>query len=141
MVPLLVGALSGALLSAMLLVGLGAAYTGKRLRDAKKGWNLTPVVVAAVDMEEGTLVSYDSISQRSVPEQFVTASVVKPDSANRVVNQRLRFPVRVGDPLLWTMFQGKEEDLSACMQKLAAERKAGGKAGDGAKATAGQGSP
>ena len=51
------------------------------------------MVVASVDVGEGTVITFDMISQRSVPEQFVTSSVVKPDSASYVVNQKVLVPV------------------------------------------------
>jgi pilus assembly protein CpaB len=77
----------------------------KKEADVRRGWNLVPVVVAAVDLSEGSVVTFDQISQRSVPEQFVTSSVVKPDSASYVVNQKVLVPVQAGDPLLWSEFE------------------------------------
>jgi pilus assembly protein CpaB len=77
----------------------------KQMADARKGWNLTPVVVATTDIAEGTVVTFDMISQRSVPDQFITSSVVKPDSASYVVNQKVLVPVQAGDPLLWSQFE------------------------------------
>ena len=79
----------------------------KRATDARKGWNLVPVVVAAVDIAEGTTVTFDQISQRAIPEQFVTASVVKPEAASSVVNQVALVPILAGDPILWTHFSSK----------------------------------
>ena len=93
----------------------------KREADVRKGWNLVPVVVAAVDISEGTVVSMEMMSQRSVPEQFVTSSVVKPDSASYVVNQKILVPVAAGDPLLWSQFETTRaaERLSTKIQKRA----------------------
>jgi len=99
------------------------AYSAVRKKEAdvRRGWNLVPVVVAAVDLGEGTVVTFDMISQRSVPEQFVTSSVVKPDSASYVVNQKVLVPVQAGDPLLWSQFETTKaaERLSAKVQKKA----------------------
>lgn len=91
----------------------------KERADARKGWNVVPVVVAAQDIPEGTVISYDMISQRSVPEQFVTSSVVKPDSASYVVNQKVLVPLQAGDPLLWSQFETTKaaERLSTKVQK------------------------
>ncbi len=107
-----------------LVLGLFAgliAYSAVRKKesDVRRGWNLIPVVVAAVDISEGTVVTFDMISQRSVPEQFVTSSVVKPDSASYVVNQKVLVPVQAGDPLLWSQFETTRagERLSAKVQK------------------------
>ncbi len=93
----------------------------KKEADVRRGWNLVPVVVAAVDVSEGTVVTFDMISQRSVPEQFVTSSVVKPDSASYVVNQKVLVPVQAGDPLLWSQFETTKaaERLSTKVQKKA----------------------
>lgn len=109
-----------------LVLGLFAglvAYSAikKRESDVRKGWNLVSVVVAATDIAEGTVVSFDMISQRSVPEQFVTSSVVKPESASYVVNQKILVPVQAGDPLLWSQFETTKaaERLSTKVQKKA----------------------
>jgi pilus assembly protein CpaB len=93
----------------------------KKESDVRRGWNLVPVVVAAIDISEGTVVTFDMISQRSVPEQFVTSSVVKPDSASYVVNQKVLVPVQAGDPLLWSQFETTKaaERLSVKVQKKA----------------------
>jgi pilus assembly protein CpaB len=93
----------------------------KKEADVRRGWNLVPVVVAALDLSEGTTVTFDMISQRSVPEQFVTSSVVKPDSASYVVNQKVLVPVQAGDPLLWSQFETTKaaERLSSKVQKKA----------------------
>src|SRR3954465_3066573 len=103
-----------------LLAGI-VAYSAikKRESDVRKGWNLVPVVVAAVDIPEGTVVSFEMMSNRSVPEQFVTSSVVRPESSNYVLNQKVLVPLQAGDPLLWTQFETTRgaERLSTKVQK------------------------
>ncbi len=103
-----------------LLAGV-VAYSAikKKEADVRRGWNLVPVVVAAQDVPEGTVITFDMISQRSVPEQFVTSSVVKPDSATYVVNQKVLVPLQAGDPLLWSQFETTKaaERLSTKVQK------------------------
>src|SRR3954469_15211689 len=110
-----------ALVLALLAGAVAWSAIKKRELDVRRGWNLVPVVVAAVDISEGTVVTFDMISQRSVPEQFVTSSVVKPDSASYVVNQKVLVPVQAGDPLLWSEFETTKasERLSAKVQKKA----------------------
>ena len=109
-----------------LMLGLVAgvvSYSAIRHQEyvARKGWNLVPVVVAATDIAEGSTVTFDMVSQRSVPEQFVTSSVVKPDSASYVVNQKVLVAVQAGDPLLWSQFETTKaaERLSTKIQKKA----------------------
>jgi Flp pilus assembly protein CpaB len=102
---LVLGGCAGFVLATLIAGGLGYLVVKQKLDDVRRNWTLVPVVVAGVAMPEDTTVTYDMMAQRSVPEQFVTASVVKPDSASYIVNQRLRVPVQAGDMLLWTHFE------------------------------------
>ncbi len=95
-----VGFIGGGLISGLVTWTLLA-------KKARSGWNLVPVVVASQDIPEGTVVTFDLINQRSIPEQFVTSSVVKPDGVNHIVNHRLLVPVQAGDLLLWSQFESK----------------------------------
>lgn len=88
--------------------GVGFMYVKRTGENARKGWNLVPVVVAAVDISADTVVTMEMISQRSIPEQFVTSSVVVPDDASYVVNQKALVPLQAGDPLLWSQFDSKK---------------------------------
>ncbi len=100
-------AISIVVFSVLGCIGGAVAYSSvaKQANDARKGWNLVPVVVAAVDIPENTAVTMEMISQRSIPEQFVTSSVVKPDSASYIVNQKTLVAMQAGDPLLWSAFE------------------------------------
>lgn len=113
--------LAAALVFGLLAAVLSYSAIQKQQADVRKGWNLVPVVVAAVDVSEGTVVTMEMMSQRSVPEQFVTSSVVKPDSASYVVNQKILVAVAAGDPLLWSQFETNRasERLSTKIQKRA----------------------
>jgi len=112
--PLLVAIVLGVLAGAVAYLSIK-----KKEREVKAGWNLVPVVVAADAVNEGTIITYDMISQRPVPEQFVTSSVIKPDSANYIVGQKVLVPLQAGDPLLWSQFETSKaaEKLSAIVQK------------------------
>jgi Flp pilus assembly protein CpaB len=93
----------------LLLVGVGGSvWLKKKAVDVRRGWNLLPVVVATQDIPEGTVVTFDHLAQRSVPEQFVTSSAIKPDSASYIVNQRILVPVQAGDMLLWSQFETRK---------------------------------
>ncbi|MEN9796851.1 MAG: hypothetical protein RL653_547 [Pseudomonadota bacterium] len=103
-----------------LMAGLVAYSAIKRKEsEVKKGWDLVPVVVATEDITEGTVVTFEMISSRPVPSQFVTSSVVKPDAASYVVNQKVLVPLQRGDPLLWSQFETTKaaERLSTKIQK------------------------
>ncbi|MDP1829730.1 MAG: Flp pilus assembly protein CpaB [Archangium sp.] len=107
----------------LFVIGFGVSFSAiqKQKNDVRKGWNLVPVVVSAVDISEGTVVTMEMISQRSIPEQFVTSSVVKPDSASYIVNQKVLVALQAGDPLLWSQFETTKaaERLSTKVQKKA----------------------
>jgi pilus assembly protein CpaB len=102
----------------LMLLGFGVAFSAlqKAQDDVRRGWNLVPVVVASTELSEGTVVTLEHLSQRSVPEQFVTSSVIKPDSASYVVGQKVTVAVAAGDPLLWSQFE-----TSRAVERLAAK--------------------
>jgi pilus assembly protein CpaB len=106
---------------ATLAVAIAWMTIASTTRRSQRAWNLVPVSVAAIDLAEGTVVTEDKISTRSVPEQFVTASVVKPDGYSYVVGQKLLVPVQAGDPLLWSHFELAQvtERLARRVQKRA----------------------
>jgi len=112
--PLLVAIVLGVLAGTVAYLSIK-----KKEREVKAGWNLVPVVVAADSINEGTIITFDMVSQRPVPEQFVTSSVIKPDSANYIVGQKVLVPLQAGDPLLWSQFETSKaaEKLSAIVQK------------------------
>jgi pilus assembly protein CpaB len=99
---LALGLITGVMLGLMLGLTVGGVWTNHK---ARKGWNLRPVIVASEDLPAGTVLTFDNINQRSIPEQFVTDSVVKPMDAESIINQRLRVPVKAGDPMIWSHFE------------------------------------
>jgi Flp pilus assembly protein CpaB len=105
---MLAGGMIGFIVAVLVAGVAGYAYVKKKEKDVRMGWNLVPVVVASQDIPEDTVVTYEAISQRSVPEQFVTSSVVRPDSASYIVNQRILVPVQAGDMMLWSQFETKK---------------------------------
>jgi pilus assembly protein CpaB len=113
--PSLVLALGMALAAAL------AAYHGIKGQEASilKQWKTTLVVVADRDIAEGTVLSMEMLSQKPVPEQFVTSSVVRPRSVEAILNQRVVVPLQRGDPLLWTQLETTrtQQRLSATIEK------------------------
>ncbi|MFW5878507.1 MAG: Flp pilus assembly protein CpaB [Myxococcota bacterium] len=111
------------LVIAVVLAGLAGlffyfAVEGERAK-ARRGWTLVYVVTAARDVPEGTVLEMDMIQQSPIPEQFVTGSVVRPDSVNYVVGQKVMVPLQAGDPILWSHFESTRgaEMLSTMVQK------------------------
>lgn len=109
-IALVLGALAG-------LIAFSAIEQKKK--EVQAGWNLVPVIVANQDIPAGTMLDLDMISQRNIPDQFVTGSVVKPESANYIVGQKVLVPLQKGDPVLWSHFESNKgfEKLSTIIQK------------------------
>jgi hypothetical protein len=97
---LIVGGLGSRLIALVISYSV-LKFEEERLRS---GWSLVPVVVAARDLAPGEKLQLDAVFQRSIPEQLATSSVVKPDSANYVVDQMLIGPLSAGNPLYWGAF-------------------------------------
>ncbi|MDX2014783.1 MAG: SAF domain-containing protein [Myxococcaceae bacterium] len=97
-------ALAGVLLGVSVSGALGISAGLEKMRAARQGWQLVPVVVAAVDLKAGDVVSMEVISQRAIPEQFVGPSMVRPDEASFIVDRRLTTPLLAGDAVLWASF-------------------------------------
>jgi hypothetical protein len=70
----------------------------------QRGGTMVPVVVAPRALESGTRMTFAEVAQRPMPEQLVTSSVVKPGSADYVVDQVLTVPLSAGDRLHWAFF-------------------------------------
>lgn len=74
---------------------------------------VTAVVVAAVDLPAGSVLTMETVSQRVLPTEYVTRSMVKPDSASYVIGQRTRLPLVAQEPVLWTYFESNRR-IEAC---------------------------
>jgi Flp pilus assembly protein CpaB len=57
------------------------------------------LVVASRDLDAGVALTYDDLTQRALPEQFLRARDVRPDEASALIGQRLRYDVPAGEPL------------------------------------------
>lgn len=79
------------------------------------------IIVAAVDIPAGTIVTIDMLSQRGMPKQFVTSSIVKPDSAQYLLKQPTKRAMLQGDLMLWSSFDADVRIVEACEKKLSAD--------------------
>jgi Flp pilus assembly protein CpaB len=90
------------------LLGLSAivvhAKYGQAFAEAKAGWNLVPVLVSSVDMKKNHLLNTEDISQRMIPNQFMNANNIGPDSAPVILKSRIRADILHGDFVLWSQF-------------------------------------
>jgi hypothetical protein len=65
----------------------------------------TAVLVATVDIEEGTVVTAAVFAPREMPAQYVTSSVVKSGAASFILGKRVLVPIQAGDMLQWSQFE------------------------------------
>lgn len=107
--------LAGLLVVAASVAGWTGLFTSET--RMKKAWTLVPVVVAAQDMNEGDLMTPDSLAVRQMPDIVSTVSFVKPDSITFVLNQRLIAPMQEGDPLCWSHLSDLEHSRRLAVQK------------------------
>src|SRR5690242_6833542 len=100
-------------ISGLAVGGLGTAFIASLVayavfkaeeRRVQRGWVMAQAVVAARALTPGEKATLDALAQRGIPEQFITSSVVKPDSAAYVQDQVVVAPLSAGDPLYWGMF-------------------------------------
>lgn len=122
------GLVVGVGLSGVLAFSVSYVLVKKAELDARRGWNLVPVMVAARDLAPGEVVSLDALSLRSIPEQLATASIVQAESASYLANQPLLVGVSKGAPMRWSAFLQDESvnphrdahALSACWKEVSA---------------------
>lgn len=103
--PVAVTALAGAALTFLLALVATSRPAPSKAAEALAKMRYVPVVMAARDLQEGTVLTMDMVYQREVPDLYVTDSVIAPDSISYVINQQLKVPLNKGDMLLWTAFE------------------------------------
>jgi hypothetical protein len=113
-----VHALGGALSAALLVVGCCLAAVSAHENKVRRGWNLVPVLVTDSNASLAPL-DESKLAMRSIPEQFVTTSVLKPNHANLAVHETLLGPVVPGAPILWGQFVKGDERCAARVEAAA----------------------
>jgi len=71
----------------------------------RRCWDLVPVVAAARDLSAGTVVHFDDLTQRSIPETMIRDRDLRPEFASHAVGLRLRYPISAGQPFSVTDFE------------------------------------
>jgi pilus assembly protein CpaB len=72
--------------------------------DARRGWVLKPCVVAATDIPAGSVLTFDMLAERKVPEQFVTPNEIPVQDAAGTLGKRTLVSLQAGEPLRWSEF-------------------------------------
>jgi Flp pilus assembly secretin CpaC len=71
------------------------------------GWNLAPVLVAAKDLAEGTMLSATDLVEVQLPAALFSSSAVGPKSQSYALGHQVLVPVQQGDLVLWSALASK----------------------------------
>jgi Flp pilus assembly protein CpaB len=116
---------AGLVLAGVVIVALVAFSFSRQAGKVREAWALTPVAVASQKIAVGQTITFDHLSQRSIPVQFATDSMVRPDEVSTVINRSPTVPLEAGDPLLWAAFADNSA-TDACFSAIAPKVRAAG---------------
>ena len=94
-------------LIAAVVVGLVAfLLTGQYLRGEREklyaGAEKVRILAAGRDLPAGTVLKFEDIGGKSVYKTAVGDNVFRPDDINLVLDKRLIYPLKAGEPLWWS---------------------------------------
>lgn len=109
--------------AAMLVAAAAAALLLPRaVSDAKLGWNLVPVVVAAENLPAGTVLEAEHLSQQVLPEQFASEANIHPRDIPLVLGKRTPQALESGEPLVYSSFASEPlMESTACVKAILPE--------------------
>jgi pilus assembly protein CpaB len=94
-------------LIAAVVVGLAAfLLTGQYLKSEREklyaGAEKVRILASARDLLAGTVLKFEDIGGKSVYKTAVGENVFRPDDLNLVLDKRLIYPLKAGEPLWWS---------------------------------------
>jgi len=99
------------LLVALAIGGLAAmsarSYLNRQMQaieNSAKGKTIT-VIVAKNDIPKGEVLSADNMALRPIPAEFAHSVALSPEDFERVDGQRLAYPVKSGEMILWGLME------------------------------------
>ena len=89
------------------LIGLAAFWLTHRYLNSERqklfaGVEKVKIVVAGRDLPSNTVLKFDDLAQRDEYKTAIGENYVKPDDLNLVLDKRLRYPLKVGEPVWWS---------------------------------------
>ena len=99
--------IAGAIICGAIAILMVNHYIKKKEKDLYRGMELVSIIAVTKDVDAGTMISTSILAKRSMPKKYVHGNAVAPKDINLVLGQVLNFPLKRGDPLLWTDL-GKE---------------------------------
>ena len=90
-----------ALFCGLLAVVLVKSYLKREESKLYQGMNMVPVIAITQDTASGQIITQQLIAKRNVPEKFVHKNAINPKDFELILGQKLQFPMKRGDTLLW----------------------------------------
>jgi pilus assembly protein CpaB len=100
------------LLGVALTIGVLAALAARSyltrqmqaIEATSKGKTVT-VIVAKQDIPQGATLSAENMALRPIPAEYAHSTALQPDDFERVDGQRLAYPVKSGEMILWGLME------------------------------------
>lgn len=88
-------------------------YVSKTTKEATKGLESISIIVAAKNLQVGTVIKESDLSQRDYPAKYVGDRSIRPDNRSMVIGTKLVNNIEGGKPVLWSDLDiGKREGFS-----------------------------
>jgi pilus assembly protein CpaB len=90
------------------LFAVVVAWRAIRMRELEvtRGWQLQNVVAAAVDIQPGTFLSSDVVTEDQMPRKFIYESVLVPADKEVALGREVIVPIKRGEPIHWYQLLG-----------------------------------
>jgi len=108
----------GAVFCGFVAILLVNRYIATKEKTIFKGMEMTEILVVKKDVEAGAKIDREMLTTKKIPVQYVHGNAIKPEDKDIVIGQTVNFPLKQGDPILFT-------DLGEERMKLRMERLAG----------------
>jgi pilus assembly protein CpaB len=108
----------GAVFCGFIAILLVNRYIANKEKTIFKGMEMTEILVVKKAVEAGTKIDREMLTTKKIPVQYVHGNAISPEDKDIVIGQTVNFPLKQGDPILFT-------DLGEERMKLRMERLAG----------------
>lgn len=89
---------------------IARSYLSSRMEEieVKAKGRMVELVVASTDLEKGAVLSSENVSVRPIPVEYAHESAVTPQVFTRAEGEKLGFPVKAGQMILWSSLESKK---------------------------------
>lgn len=86
------------------------SYLSSRMEEieVKAKGRMVELVVASTDLEKGAVLTSENVSVRPIPVEYAHESAVTPQVFSRAEGEKLGFPVKAGQMILWSSLESKK---------------------------------